>query len=340
MIKAGLYGFGRFGLHVLKYWLEQRREAAFQLAYLSDPNLDLSQVINLIENDRYVKFPRQRFTQRDGHLLIQESGYADLLIEYQCCAPEQISWAGKPELFLEGSGLQNKKPLFSRHLHGNTRLILLSATCWEADQTLVYGFNQQSFDPRSRSVSYGSCTVNAFMPLADFLHRQFGVRNADVSVVHNVSDYHLPEFDTLERHACSLEISAPRLLPFLNADNFLVRYLLVPYSGPSAIDFRFELAQPPNQAQLLKVLQEACAPGGELHYLYGMNAQDEGPAAYKFTGKNVELLAPELRLRGSSLYLSGYFDNENSACRYFDMAQHIAKQWQQAGQLVSKENAA
>jgi glyceraldehyde 3-phosphate dehydrogenase len=116
------------------------------------------------------------------------------------------------------------------YLTGNTKRVIISATSWDAGSTLVYGFNHTSLDLSMDIVSYGSCTVNAYVPLADYIHSQYGLVDSDVNVVHNVPAYKLPDSQTLNRKFCTLEKSAKNLLPYLDDSNFMVNYTLVPYS--------------------------------------------------------------------------------------------------------------
>ena len=57
--------------------------------------------------------------------------------------------------------------------------------------------------------------------------------------------------NTLTRKFCTLEKSAPNLLPFLNENNFVVNYTLVPFSGVSMIDFRFKIRNSKHRMEIL-----------------------------------------------------------------------------------------
>ena len=45
---AGLNGFGRFGLHLLKYWLDRNNEANFTINYINDDSLSIFQSYEII----------------------------------------------------------------------------------------------------------------------------------------------------------------------------------------------------------------------------------------------------------------------------------------------------
>ena len=151
-------------------------------------------------------------------------------------------------------------------------------------------------------ISYGSCTVNAYVPLANYLHTKYGVEDSDVNVIHNIQKYRLEENNTLIRKFCTLEKSASNLLSFVNNENFVVNYTVIPYSGVSMIDFRFRLKN--------KVI-------------YRLSEIDIGPEVYNCTTYSTVFVKENVKIVNDSVYLSGYFDNENSVNRYFDLAQYI-----------------
>ena len=45
---AGINGFGRFGLHLLKYWLDRNNEANFTIYYINDDTLTIFQSYEII----------------------------------------------------------------------------------------------------------------------------------------------------------------------------------------------------------------------------------------------------------------------------------------------------
>ena len=47
--KAGINGFGRFGLHLIKYWLDRHDESAFTISYINDDTLTIDQAIESIK---------------------------------------------------------------------------------------------------------------------------------------------------------------------------------------------------------------------------------------------------------------------------------------------------
>jgi len=327
-VRAGINGFGRFSLHLLKFWLVRRERAKFEIAYINDDTLTLEQSVRIINDDPYVDYTSDfKVSGEAGALIVDSPGGERLSIPYSKTDKDQIPWLGEPEIVLECSGKHANAPACQIYLQGKTKLVAISATSWDADATLVYGFNHESFDPQKhRVISYGSCTVNGYVPLAHYIHEQFGIIDSDVHVVHNVVRHRLDEHRTLLRKNCTLEQSAPLLLPEIVDDkkNFAVIYTVVPWDGVSMIDYRFRVKRPPkDKAALLQNLKQAMTEG-PLIGLYGLASTDEGPKAHQGTTYSAVFIESGIRLLNDTLHLQSYFDTENSVNRYFDLINHIA----------------
>jgi len=143
-----------------------------------------------------------------------------------------------------------------------------------------------------------------------------------VNVVHNLPEYQIEGSGTLRRTACTLEKVAPHLLDFLSVDNFRVNYTLVPYTGVSMIDFRFQLASDVSTNDLRQFLSNEITDG-PLCGLYDLIPDDTGPEPHKFTPYSAVLISSGISVLSRNVYIPAYFDNENSVNRYFDVINHV-----------------
>lgn len=320
MKKAGINGFGRFGMHLLQYWITHNTDAQFDIAYINDDHLGLKQVVDIIERDPYITLKES--IKAENNALIITVGNRKARIEYTNEDLNDVPWFDDIDILLECSGKHTTKSDWESITDKGVEQIVISATSWTARQILVYGFNHTIFAANDRTISYGSCTVNAYVPLANWINSQWGIIESDVNVIHNVPVHKLLSFNTLERRSCTLENVAPSLLSFLTEDNFFVTYTLVPYDGVSIIDFRFRIRDVANITDIESSMTRAVSLG-HLKGLYGIVDNDEGPEPHKFTDKSAILVKTGIRLVGDNLYLQAYFDNENSVNRYFDMVNYI-----------------
>lgn len=328
MLQTGINGFGRFGLHLLKYWLDRSADANFRVAHINDDSLSLDEVLHIIKSDKYVQIPKfYKISVNGNEITFTSPDGIKNSLTYSKAPRDSIPWVGKVDYFLECSGKNTLSKDCKPFLVGNTKKVIISATSWDADKTLVYGFNHDTDSSSDQIVSYGSCTVNAYVPLASYLHKTFGIIDSDVNVIHNIQPYKLsdPANHTMTRKFCTLEKSGPNLLGFIGPENFIVNYTIVPYAGVSLIDFRFRLKDTEGGLdRIIQSLSEAFSRG-PLKHLYTFDETDRGPEAYVCTSYSSVLIRDKAKLLQNNLYLQCYFDNENSVNRYFDLVNYLSR---------------
>lgn len=322
MVKCGMNGFGRFGLHFLYNYLENRESVTFELTNIHDEVLTVDDAFRIICDDRFVKISAKHDVSVNGDKLVFDN---DLSIRFSSGPDNQISWVGEPDLFLECSGKNTTREKSARFLSGNTKLVLISATSMDCDQTLIVGLNHEEIAEESSVISYGSCTVNAFVPLANKVKKVFGLNSAEVNVIHNLPEYQLCDTSgaLVERRYCTLSAMGIKLLPFLNENNFNVNYTLVPYCGVSVMDFTFELDKNITKNDFFQELFN-CSDDAYFSKLYGLSEADTGPDSFKLNSHNAVLIGATSKVLGKRVLIHSYFDNENSAIRFMDLAGFVA----------------
>lgn len=313
--KAIMNGFGRFGLHFLAYYLERAKESNFSLLRVNDEYLSVRKMLDIIKNDHYVKITDTWHLEADGPIFTFKNDFETHQIEFQNLSLADFA-SNHDGLLLECSGKYTNTQIFP-DLPLLER-IFISATSLSADETILVGFNEDSFRENQKFISYGSCTVNAYVPLAFCLNEEFGVSSSDVNVIHNIPEYLLRRSPGIfERRNCTLTIMGPRLLNFLTNDNFNVNYTIVPISGVSRIDLSFELERPFELNEIVKTIERISNKAG--FQLYRFHEADNGPNDALLSIYSTEFILSQSRKVGKRLYLSGYFDTENSANRYYDL---------------------
>jgi len=323
MIEAGVNGFGRFGLHLLKYWLDRNADSNFRISYINDDYLDILQAHKIISNDKYVKFNKYKIQISKNFLSILEPNGRKHDILYTNTSQKEISWIGKPDIVFECTGKHTLKDKSSIFLKGNTKRVIISATSWDSDATLVYGFNHSNYNKEMEVISYGSCTVNAYLPFSTWIDKKYGIMDSDVNVIHNIQEYRVKDNYTLNRKFCTLEKSAKLLMKCINDNNFVVNYTVIPYTGVSMIDFRFKVKEKVDINLLIKNLKESIN-NGSLKGLYGLDQIDVGPEVHNCTTFSTVFIEEGIKSLNGNLYFQGYFDNENSVNRFYDLVNYIS----------------
>tara|TARA_Y100000741_G_scaffold191111_1_gene145512 strand:- start:359 stop:1339 length:981 start_codon:yes stop_codon:yes gene_type:complete len=321
---TGINGFGRFGLHLLKYWLDRSSQSTFTIKYINDDFLSMDQVIDIIKSDDAVIFNKYKIKKLNNNIRILEPNGDTHEIQYSNKNKDEIPWVGKPDIFFECSGKNTVRDDCLEFLTAKTKLVMISATSWDADKTLVYGFNHELFDNSFEVISYGSCTVNAFTPLAAYINNKYGLVDSDVNVIHNIQEYRIEDNYTLNRKFCTLEKSAKQLLECISSDNFMVNYTVIPYTGVSMIDFRFRLKNCPSKNNFINDIEKSINDG-DLHGLYDIHDSDIGPEVHNCTTSSSVFIREGIKVINDQVYLFSYFDNENSVNRFFDLANYIAQ---------------
>mgnify|MGYP001335561036 CR=1 FL=1 len=320
---AGINGFGRFGLHLLKYWLDRASSSNFNIVYINDDTITADQAFDMLNNDNKVLFSKYHITKLGNHIKIVEPNGSFHEIEFTNLQKDKISWIGVPDYFFECSGKNTLKKDCQEFIKEKTKLVVISATSWDADGTYVYGFNHQDLSNEDKIISYGSCTVNAYVPFANFIDKTYSIIDSDVSVIHDIQEYKLQQQNTLTRKFCTLEKSGPYLLDCINKNNFVVNYTVIPYSGVSMIDFRFKVSQKVIYDKFILDLNHAICEGS-LKNLYDIDEVDNGPEIYNCSTYSSVFIKKNIRILDNQIYLQAYFDNENSVNRYYDLCNYIS----------------
>jgi len=326
-IICGMNGFGRFGLHFLNYYLEFFDDCNFELNYINDDILDIHKALEIIQNDAFVKIYEKFDIKIQDDSLVFNNTHK---IKFSNNSGAKISWLGDPDIFLECSGQYTDANLAREFITGNTIKVLISATSMNADKTLVYGFNHNEFSSKDEVISYGSCTVNAFVALTSCLDDLFSVNSSDVNVIHNVPEYQLTNgsIETpglprvpIKRKSCTLSKVAPKLLDCISDNNFNVNYTLIPYTGVSIIDYRYNLRMNLDD-KFWDQIEYECN-NGRLKGLYKIQEIDNGPEEHQNTNFSAVIIKQNSSIKGNDVFLNAYFDNENSVNRYFDLLKYI-----------------
>jgi len=321
-VQAALHGAGRFAQHLLHAWL--RTPSPLTLSHWCDEQLDAQAVCELLHTHDRLDFAAANPAVEGKGIALTHSDGRRCHLPYHHGPAYKAPCIGEAEIWLECSGRYALATKCQPFIQGRTERVLVSATCREADQTLVMGFNEAQWRADARVLSYGSCTVNAFVPLAHWIHSRWGVQEAEVQVIHNQPGHRLPAHPHPVRTECTLTYMGPALLSWLSPEHFAVNYTLIPYAGASLIDLRFRLQTVQTRSVVTYALREACDRGPLAGY-YALQDEDPGVANVMGSPCNAVFHEAGLRLQGDTLRLAGYFDNENSAVRYLALAGHIAQ---------------
>lgn len=310
-----LNGLGRFGLHLLRFYLKNYNKSNFEITSINDSFLKNLNLKEYLSNDKYIDFSEFSpiFEQNKITFNLAE---IDKEIEISISSYEfdDLSKTNN-DILLECSGLNLSRDLYYKKINQGFEKILLSHSYDDADTTFIYKFDNKSDLTESKLISYGSCTVNCYTPFAAFVNKMYEVKNSHASFVHNLPQYKIDK-NIIEKKYCTLQSNAPKKLSFLN-DEFIVDYTLVPYTGVSMFTFIFETFKSV-ESDFIFNLDDALIKN-KLESIYGVAKSIKDPNLYKFTEKSGIFDLQMSKSFNNKIYLTGVFDNENSVNRYFDV---------------------
>ncbi len=245
-LKIGINGFGRIGRNVLRQIYLQNLEQEIQVVGINDLT-DPKTLAHLLKYDSI----HGRFK---GEITSSEKAISVNGKEIKISSekdPSALPWkALGADIVMECTGIFTKRDGAAKHLSAGAKKVIISAPANDADLTLCYGVNEESYDSAKHDVvSNASCTTNCLAPVVKVLDENFGVVRGAMTTVHsytndqNVLD--LPHKDLRRARAAGLSMiptttgaakAVGLVLPRLKGkiDGFAIR---VPTPDVSVVDF-------------------------------------------------------------------------------------------------------
>lgn len=177
-VKVSINGLGRIGSQVLRRGL---MHPDLEFVAVNDIT-DADTLAYLLKYDSvHGIYPGQ--VEARGDALVVDNRQIQVFSERD---PAKILWRSVGvELVIESTGRFESKAEASRHLAAGARKVIVTAPAEGVDRTLVYGVNEDTYDPaRHDVVAMGSCTTYALAPTLKVLHERFGVQRGFINTTH------------------------------------------------------------------------------------------------------------------------------------------------------------
>lgn len=87
-------------------------------------------------------------------------------------------------MVFECTGLFTDRAKAAAHLTAGAGKVIVSAPAKGADATVVYGVNHDILRASHQVISNASCTTNCLAPIAQVLHREFGIEQGLMTTIH------------------------------------------------------------------------------------------------------------------------------------------------------------
>ena len=177
-IRIGINGFGRIGRCTFKQLVADDR---FEVVGINDL-ADLDDLAYLLKYDSVHGWYPRKVETAEGKLVVDDTEIS--FTEER--DPASLPWGDLGvDVVIESSGVFRSRADAGKHLQAGASKVLISAPSSDADQTFVYGVNDELYDPEAHVVvSNASCTTNCLAPVAKVLHDTFGVERLMMSTIH------------------------------------------------------------------------------------------------------------------------------------------------------------
>ncbi len=276
-VKVGINGFGRIGRQVLKairdFYPDKLEVVAF-----NDIG-DMPTMAHLLKYDsNYGRFNGTVEVSEDGLVIDGKKIKA-----FKETDPSAIPWKDLGvSIVIESTGLftikeygvnkkgKTVKGAVNHITKGGAKKVIISAPAEGEDLTIVFGVNEDKYDPKAHNVvSNASCTTNCLAPAAKVVHDKFKIVRGFMTTIHAYTNdqkiLDLPHSDLRRARAAAMSIiptttgaakAISLVIPDLKGkfDGYALR---VPTSTVSIVDFTAELEKSTTTDELRQAFRDA-----------------------------------------------------------------------------------
>lgn len=179
-LRIAINGFGRIGRNVLRALYTQGYRQDLQVVAINDLG-DSAMNAHLLKYDS-VHGTFDASVEAD-HESLTVNG--DRIAVSAIRNPAELPWKAEAiDVVFECTGLFTERAKAAAHLAAGARKVIVSAPAKGADATVVYGVNHDVLRASHQVISNASCTTNCLAPIAQVLHREFGIEQGLMTTIH------------------------------------------------------------------------------------------------------------------------------------------------------------
>jgi glyceraldehyde 3-phosphate dehydrogenase len=332
-IRVGINGFGRMGkLGFRAGW----GSAEFDIVHVNEIKGDAACQAHLLEFDSvHGRWYRDQISSRPDALIVagQEVGFS------MKSSIQDLDWGAKGiDILIDCSGKFKTPEALQPYFDQGIKKVLVSAPVPDPALNLVYGVNDQVYDPALHHlVTAASCTTNCLAPLVKVMHEKIGILRGSMTTIHDITNTQtivdighkdlrraraLGEslIPTTTGSAKAITKIFPELTGKLNG-----HAVRVPLLNASLTDFVFEAARPVTAEEVNGYFQSAAE--GDLKGILGYEERPLVSCDYKGDPRSsiVDALST-LVVDGTQVKIYAWYDNEwGYVNRMMDIARKLAR---------------
>ncbi|MFN3740072.1 MAG: type I glyceraldehyde-3-phosphate dehydrogenase [Thermodesulfovibrionales bacterium] len=262
-VKIGINGFGRIGRN---FFRASSGIKDFEIVAINDLT-DSKTLAHLLKYDSVHGIFKADITYAGDTLTVNGKS----IKVFAQTEPEKIPWQDLGvEIVLESTGRFTDRAGATKHLRGSVKYVIISAPAKEPDFTVCMGVNEGMLDKKAHKIiSNASCTTNCLAPVAQVLHKEFGIVKGFMTTIHSYTNdqriLDLPHKDLRRARAAALNMiptttgaakAVGLVLPELKGrlDGIAIR---VPTANVSLVDLVAEVSRDVTVEEVNQALKRA-----------------------------------------------------------------------------------
>ncbi len=320
MKKVAINGFGRIGRQVFRQITENHKDLT--IVAINDLT-NIETLEHLLRHDSNYGFYNGSL---DGIKVLAEKNV------------DALPWKELGvDIVLECTGLFTSDKDARKHIDAGAKKVIVSAPGKDLPG-FILGVNSDEFDPAKHDVfDMGSCTTNCLVPIADILHKEFGIEKGFMTTVHSYTNdqkiLDLPHKDLRRARAAALNIiptstgaakAIGKMIPELNGklDGIAMR---VPTPVVSVIDLIVEVSKPTTREQVNEAFKKAAS---EERFKGIFRVEEKPLVSMDFKQDSYSSIIDEelTMVNGNMVKVVGWYDNEwGFSTRFAEFAAFVAE---------------
>ncbi len=171
-------GFGRIGRLVFRELIGDKKLVVVGINDLTDAKT----MAHLLKYDSSHGICKADISYDDNNLIVNGKH----IPIFSCKDPELLPWKKLDvDLVVECTGKFVDIEGANKHIKAGAKKVIISAPAkGGAIPTIVYGVNHKVLKSTDKIISGASCTTNALAPLANVLHKKFGIVKGLMTTIH------------------------------------------------------------------------------------------------------------------------------------------------------------
>ena len=179
-LRIAINGFGRIGRNVLRALYTQGYRQDLQVVAINDLG-DSAINAHLLKHDSVHGIFEG--TVEVDHESLTVNG--DRIAVSAIRNPAELPWKALAiDVVFECTGLFTDRGKAAAHVTAGAGKVIISAPAKGADATVVHGVNHDTLRASHQIISNASCTTNCLAPLAQVLHREYGIEQGLMTTIH------------------------------------------------------------------------------------------------------------------------------------------------------------